>query len=92
MKSRLFSEMMESTEMKDAMTKLGEALIRIGVIELGQTNLKNKTIAQIEIISEQITQSIAEIERDHANDQAEVCVAMQFLKDTIVDLLTRNEN
>ena len=78
--------------MKETLSDLGIILIRIGIMEKGKTNLWNANIDEIKNLSIVINHSVTEIEAANHNDKAEVCVALQFLKDTVMEILTININ
>ena len=52
----------------------------------------NANAQEIKDLALSIHQSLAEIENAHHNDKAEVCVALQFLKETLIDLISQNIN
>ena len=52
----------------------------------------NANAQEIKDLILSIHQSLAEIENAHHNDRVEVCVALQFLKETIIDYISQNVN
>ena len=78
--------------MKETLSDLGIILIKIGIMEKGKTNLWNANIDEIKNLSIVINHSVTEIEAANHNHKAEVCVALQFLKDTVMEILTININ
>ena len=52
----------------------------------------NANAQEIKDLILSIHQSLTEIENAHHNDRVEVCVALQFLKETIIDYISQNVN
>ena len=52
----------------------------------------NANAQEIKDLILSIHQSLAEIENAHHNDRVEVFVALQFLKETIIDYISQNVN
>ena len=52
----------------------------------------NANAQEIKDLILSIHQSLTEIGNAHHNDRVEVCVALQFLKETIIDYISQNVN
>ena len=52
----------------------------------------NANAQEIKDLILSIHQSLTEIENAHHNDRVEVCVVLQFLKETIIDYISQNVN
>ena len=62
-----------------AISDLGVAFVKIGILEIGKTNLHQASAQEIKDLAQSIHISLVEIENAHHNDRAELCVAIQFL-------------
>ena len=92
LQSQLLAQSIGNDDKIKALRDLDIAFVKIGIIEIGKTNLMNASAQEIKDLALSIHQSLAEIENAHHNDRAEVCVALQFLKETIIDLISQYTN
>ena len=77
------AEVLGNNERKNALNDLGSVMTKFRIMQLGNTNLRNTTEEDIKYLTKSINEIFIEIESAHSNDRAEVCVAVQFLKDTV---------
>ena len=88
----MYAETLGNNKMKEVLGSISNMLVKIGIMELRNTNLRNANLNDARNLTQVIQQSIHEIEAAHHNYRAEVCVAIQFLKETVIEILTNINN